>query len=109
MIGVDRLNIYVANFTIIGWLTGLAYYNWFASAPHHLPPWAHAILVVAGSFAACIVIGAGMAILAGAVTQLVTGRHRGSPYAFGWGAFISPVLAFFAAKFVLQLAATVWP
>lgn len=88
--------------TIAGWLAGLAYYNWFSTTAVQLPIWQHILLVVVGMFAAAIVIGAGMALLAAVLTKVITGRHDGSINAFAWAAFIGPVLAFFAAKYALQ-------
>jgi hypothetical protein len=88
--------------TIVGWFTGLAYYNWFSSTGVHLPIWQHALLVVVGMFAASIIIGAGMALVAAALTKVITGRSDSSINAFAWAAFISPAIAFFAAKYVLQ-------
>ncbi|RVP57114.1 hypothetical protein CN071_27830 [Sinorhizobium meliloti] len=102
---IDNINGKAAKMTIIGWFAGLAYYNWFSSTPIDVPLWAHAVLGVVGMFAAAIVIGGGMALLAGGITKLATGRVDGSPHAFSWAAFISPVLAFFAAKWALQFFA----
>lgn len=99
---VDSVNSKAAKMTIVGWFAGLAYYNWFSSAAAHLPWWQHALLIIVGMFAAAIVIGAGMALLAAALTKVITGRSDGSINAFAWAAFISPVLAFFAAKYVLR-------
>lgn len=99
---VDSVNGKAAKMTIAGWFAGLAYYSWFSNTAAPLPIWQHALLAVVGAFAASIIIGAGMAMLAGGVTKLITGRSDGSIHAFAWAAFISPVLAFFAAKYVLQ-------
>jgi len=57
-------------------------------------------------FAASIVIGGGLAILTAVLTKRITGKPDGSPHGFAWASFISPVLAFFAAKYALQFAAT---
>jgi hypothetical protein len=102
---INVINTYAAKHTIVGWFVGLAYYNWFASAPYHAPFWALVVLVVGGMFAAAIIIGGGMALLAALLTRAVTGHAEGSPDFFAWAAFISPVLAFFAAKYALQVAA----
>jgi len=91
--------------TIAGWFIGLAYYNWFSSDPISVPMWAHAVLIIGGMFAASIVIGAGLALLAALLTKLITGNPEGNPNAFAWAAFIGPVLAFFAAKYALLLLA----
>jgi hypothetical protein len=56
-------------------------------------------------FAASIIIGGGMAVLIALITKAATGHEEGSPHGFAWAAFISPVLAFFAAKYALQVAA----
>lgn len=102
ILDIDSVNNKTAKMTIVGWFAGLAYYNWFSSTASALPIWQHALLVVVGMFAASVIIGAGMCLLAGGLTKIVTGRSDGSIHAFAWTAFISPVLAFFAAKYVLQ-------
>ncbi|MCF1484600.1 MULTISPECIES: hypothetical protein [Rhizobium/Agrobacterium group] len=102
ILDVDSVNTKAAKMTIVGWFAGMAYYNWFSSTAVHLAWWQHALLIIVGMFAASIVIGAGMALLAGLLTKVITGRSDGNINAFAWAAFISPVLAFFAAKYVLQ-------
>jgi hypothetical protein len=72
----------------------------------HVVWWGHLILVVGGLFASSIIIGGGMSLLAALVTKIATGKADGSPHAFSWAAFISPVLAFFAAKYALIFAAS---
>lgn len=99
---IDSVNSKAAKMTICGWFAGLAYYSWFSSTAAHLPIWQHALLIIVGMFAAAIIIGAGMALLAAGLTKVITGRSDGSINAFAWAAFISPVIAFFAAKYVLQ-------
>jgi hypothetical protein len=95
---IERINTKSARNTAIGWFAGLAYFNWFASDSEPLSTIADFFLVVIGAPAACMVIGLGVALLAGMVTKLWTGRVDGSPDAYAWGAMISPVLAFFAAE-----------
>lgn len=99
---VDSVNGKAAKMTIAGWFAGLAYYSWFSSTAVHLPIWQHAFLIIVGMFAAAIIIGGGMALLASGLTKVITGRADGSINAFAWAALISPVLAFLAAKYVLQ-------
>ena len=99
---IDRVNSYAAKSAIAGWFIGLAYYNWFASNPPHAALWGHLLLVTVGMFTASFVIGGGVSLLAALVTKRVTGRRDSSPEFFAWGAFISPVLTFFAADHVLQ-------
>jgi hypothetical protein len=101
---IDLVNTYAAKWTIAGWFCGLAYYNWFASNPDHIPWWGHILLVVVGMFASSIIIGGGMSLLSALITRIATGNTEGSPHAFAWAAFISPVLAFFAAKYALHFA-----
>jgi hypothetical protein len=102
---IEAINAYASKMTILGWFIGLAYYNWFAHRTVHVPIWGHALLVVVGMFAASIIIGAGMALIAGAITRTITGKLEGSPHVYSWAAFISPVLAFFAADYAVRLFA----
>jgi hypothetical protein len=100
---VEAINSKAARMTIIGWLAGLAYYNWFAHSPPAVPFWGHVVLVIAGIFVASIFIGGLMSLLAAAITKLLTGRTDGSLHAFSWAAIISPIIAFFAAGYALKL------
>jgi len=104
---IEVANTYAAKWTIGGWFIGLAYYNWFSSAPIHVPMLGHILLLTVGMFAASVLIGGGMALLAGLVTKVATGQIEGSPHAFAWAAFISPVIAFFVAKTALGLVALI--
>ena len=67
--------------------------------PTSLPIWVHLILIVGG--AASILIGGGMSLLAALVTRLLAGRADAHPAAFGGASWVSPVLAFIAARYVL--------
>ena len=98
---IDRVNTIASKWTIFGWFAGLAYFNWFASDGASFSWWAHALFIIVGMFAASIIIGGGVALLFAGLTKILTGRSDGSIHGFAWGAFISPVLAFFAAKYVL--------
>jgi hypothetical protein len=103
---IERINTIASKRTIFGWIAGLAYFNWFASDGVHLPWWGHVLLVIAGMFAASIIIGGGVSLIMAVITKGVTGRSDGSPHGFAWGAFISPVLAFFASGYVLGFFTT---
>lgn len=105
ILDVERINTYSASMTIIGWLAGLAYYNWLSSDPISVPLWAHVVLIVGGMFFASIVIGGGLAMLAAGLTKIVAGGAEGSPHAFSWAAFVGAVMAFFAAGYGLSLFA----
>lgn len=100
-LSIERVNTYAAKYTIAGWLTGLAYYSWFSSSAPPLSVGWHALLIVGGMFASSIVIGGGVSLILALVTKLVTGKSDGSSDFFAWGAFISPVLAFLAAGYVV--------
>ncbi|PYG24703.1 hypothetical protein [Pelagimonas varians] len=100
---IDRINTYSSKMIITAWFAGLAYYNWFASDPISVPIWAHAVLIIGGMFFASIVIGAGLSLVAAAITKAVTGDPAGSPHAFSWAAFIGMVISFMAAKYGLIL------
>ena len=63
------------------------------------------MLIALGRFIGSIVIGGSLALLAAGITRFVSGRSDASKDFIAWGAFISPVLAFFAAGFALQLFA----
>ena len=101
---IERINATSSKMTIMGWFAGLGYYNWFASDPISVPIWAHVALIIGGMFFASIAIGAGLALLAAAVTKVATGSTEGSPHAFSWAAFIGLVLSFVAAKYGLILS-----
>lgn len=105
-LSIDAVNTKAAKNTIFGWLAGLAYYNWFASASVHVSGLGHVILVVVGIFATSIVIGGGVALISGLLTKSLTGSVGGSSDFYAWGAFISPVIAFFAAEPAIRLLAT---
>ncbi|MBB3063958.1 hypothetical protein [Limibacillus halophilus] len=100
---IERINSSSAGLAIIGWFAGLSYYNWLASDPTSMPIWAHAVLVIGGMFFASIVIGGGLALLAAGLTRALTGKMDGSSDVFSSMAFVSPVVAFFAAKYGLGL------
>ena len=102
-IDIDRVNSYASVHTIAGWFLGLAYYNWLAQHPPHIPLWGHALLIIVGMFVASILIGGGVALLGAVLNRLVYGDTTGSVTPFAWGAFISPVLAFFAAGYALEI------
>ena len=100
---IDRINYTVASWTVAGWFLGLAYYNWFSSTALRLALWVHAVLIVGGLFASSIFIGGSVAAVAALATRAITGRPDGSPVAFMLAGWISPVLAFFAAKYAVLL------
>jgi hypothetical protein len=100
---IDAINTAVAKLTIAGWFIGLAYFNWFASDGRHLSLWEHAALIVGGLFGSSILIGGGIAFLAGVTTKVFTGRWDGSTLGISLSGYVSPVLAFFAVKYVLDM------
>ena len=93
MISPEHANTRSSQFTIAGWLAGLAYYVWFGPVEATIVE--HAILIVGGVFLSSIIIGGGIALLFGILTRGLTGRWDGSPHGYAWGAFIAPVVAFF--------------
>ena len=103
---IDTVKAKAAKATIFGWFVGLAYYNWFAHQPPHVPFWGHLLLGFVGMFVASIVIGGGLALVAALLTRMTTGRLDGSSDFFAWGVFIGPVLAFFAAAPALLFVAS---
>ncbi len=103
MIGVDRVNTMSSQLVLVGWFVGLAYYGWWLGAA--VPWWGWVALAVPGMFAVSLVVGAGLALLAGAVTRVATGSATGSPHAFSWAALAAPVLAFLAAGWAVSLFA----
>ncbi|UDL90191.1 hypothetical protein LGH82_01990 [Mesorhizobium sp. PAMC28654] len=100
---VDQINGKASGMVIFGWFVGLAYYNWFSRSPISVPIWAHIVLIVVGMFAASIIIGGGLALIAAGITKAVTGSAQGSPHAFSWAAFIGLILAFFPAGYALEM------
>lgn len=93
-LSIENTNTKAAKYTIVGWLAGLAYFNWFASESVHVSWIGHFILVVVGMLAASVVIGGGVALVFGLLTKALTGRMNGSPDLYASGVFISPVIAF---------------
>jgi len=91
--------------TILGWFIGLAYFNWFARGGYSvLPWWAHAGLIV-GGLVASYIIGLWVIRLAALLWRLLW--KPASLQAFGLVPIIvSPVIAFFAAKYALLLTAS---
>lgn len=102
---VAQINTKAAKYSIAAWFVGLAYFNWFSSTATHVSIAGHIILVVVGMFAASILIGMIVALILGLITKLLAGRTDGSPRGDAWGAFISPVIAFFAAGWAIRLVA----
>lgn len=102
---VKTVNHYAAKWTVCGWFIGLAYYTWFAAKAVHLPWWELATVAFVGMFATSVLIGGTLALIAAHLTKKLTGSHEGSTDLFAWGALISPVLAFFAAKYSLNFLA----
>ena len=102
---VEQINTKAAKYSIAAWFVGLAYFNWFASTATHVSIAGHIILVVVGMFAASILIGMMVTLILGLTTMLLAGRTDASPRGDAWGAFISPVIAFFAAGWAIRLVA----
>jgi hypothetical protein len=102
---VEQINTKAAKYSIAAWFVGLAYFNWFSSTATHVSIAGHIILVVVGMFAASILIGMMVTLILGLTTMLLAGRTDASPRGDAWGAFISPVIAFFAAGWAIRLVA----
>ena len=102
-LSIDAINFAVAKWTVLGWFSGLAYFNWFSSASEHLSLWSHAVLIIGGLFGSSILIGGGVSLTVAAATKILTGRPDGSAFSFMLAGCISPILAFFAAKYGLQM------
>lgn len=95
-------------FTTSGWLIGLFYFVWFTGIGYAvLPWWAYAVLVVGGMVASFIIGWVVVVLVVGPLTYIVPGKPDGSLPAYVWMAvFISPVVAFFAARYALLLTAS---
>lgn len=102
---VDEINTSSSKLVILGWFAGLAYYNWFATAPIPVPIWGHAILIVVGMFAASMIIGGGIAVAIGKILMTSHGNPEALPGLFALGGLIATVIAFFSAKYALMLFA----
>ena len=90
-------------FTGIGWICGLSYYNWFAEAPRHVPLWVHLLLIVAGIFFVTTFIVTFMVGLAAIFALRFASTRKGHIDLFAVATVVSPAVAFFAAKYALQL------
>lgn len=102
-LSIERINAKAAKYSIAGWFIGLAYFNWFSSTATHVSTAGHILLAMVGMFAASILIGLLVALILSIIeyTMGLDGKLRGS----AWGAFISPVIAFFAAHYAIRLVA----
>jgi hypothetical protein len=104
-VSVKLIRRYATILTIIGWLAGLVFYEWFAFAPFYVPLWDLCLLAIFGAFLSTIIITNTVQTIAGAITYKLTGNFEGSTDIHGWSVVISPLLAFVAAKYVLKLSA----
>jgi hypothetical protein len=104
-LSTEQVNTKAARYSVVGWFIGLAYFNWFSSTAAHVSLTGHILLVVIGMFAASILIGLLVALILGLITKFATGRMDGSPHGYAWSAFVSPVVAFFAAGYAIKLVA----
>ena len=95
-ISVERIGEMSSKMTITAWFIGLAWMAFLTDDAIGVSWWEWIILVVGGMFAASIVIGGGLALVAAAITKMVTGKSEGSPHAFAWAALIAPWISFFA-------------
>lgn len=103
MISVDRVNEYASKFTILGWFVGLGWFALFSKEASQIEWWAWLALIVVGMFGASIIIGGGISLIMAGLTKVLTGSSDATPDLFAWGAFISPVIAFFCASPVARL------
>jgi hypothetical protein len=101
-LSIDEVNTYAAKWTISGWFVGLAWFA-YSNGLHSISWIGWAILIIGGMFAASLIIGFGVALLMGGITKLVYGKSEASSDFFAWGAFISPVIAFFCAGPIARL------
>ena len=98
---VDATNTKSSKAIVIGWVAGLAYFVWWGDIEASF--WANIALVAVGVFVSSIVLGSAVAMVMDALTRLTTrSKGRGTNF-LGWGAFISPVVAFFVSKPVALL------
>ena len=102
---VDATNTKSSKAIVIGWIAGLAYFVWWGDIEASF--WANIVLVAVGVFVSSIVLGSTVAMVMDVLTR-ITKRSQGRGANFSaWGAFISPVVAFFVCKPVALLV-TSW-
>lgn len=101
---IEQVNNYSSKLAIWGWFAGVAYYGWWTSSAPTIPLWGYAALIIIGMFAASIIVGGGLALIAAGVTKLVTGGAERSTNAYAWASFLSPVGAFWLAKWTVAMA-----
>lgn len=106
---IDAINTSASKATIVGWFAGLSYFGWWASDAVQVSFGAMSVLVVGGMFASSILIGGGVSLLIAGIAKALTGKTEGYPSLFTWGVVVSPVLAFFAARYSLLGIASLWP
>ena len=98
---VNRVNEASAVRTVGGWYAGLGYYGWWSTSAPHVPWWADLLLGTVGMMIACIIIGGGLASLAGLVTLAATGKAESSTLAFATAGYVSPIVAFIVSGYAL--------
>ncbi len=96
MITVERANEYSSKNAIVGWLAGVAWFAYSSPLATNLQWWGWIALCIGGIFFASLVIGLLIALLAAVATRLMFGDSSAGPHLYSWGAFISPVVAFFS-------------
>ena len=60
------------------------------------------LLIVGGMFAASIILNAGVALVIAGISKAIAGRADALSGLFGWGGYISAVLAFLCARLAAE-------
>ncbi|MDQ0474072.1 hypothetical protein QO011_007111 [Labrys wisconsinensis] len=99
----DRLGETAAKLAMLGWICGMAYYNWVSTYPLSVPWWAHLTLMTGGLYGVSVTIGEGVALLAGLAARTAGGRLHGRLEVVLGVVLLVPALAFLAARCGLLL------
>lgn len=105
MDSIDRVNTGASKATIFGWFAGLAWMA-YSDSVVGLSWMDWALLVVVGMFAASIIIGGALSLLAALLTKVILGKGNESSTLFALAGIMAAIIAFLCAAPVAGLLAS---
>ena len=92
-----------ASASLLGWIGGLAYFQWWSANPAHLSIGLLVIIGLVGFFVTDIAISNSVCTLAALVSYRMTGAMEGAKAPFILAALVSMALSFLTAELTLHL------